>query len=342
MTGIERDEGGVIGYKPKLEYVKEITSTEEVESPTVTSYDGTKFSKTINSIAENLPGSTLSTLDFVTDNMQMLIEQLTKHFDDNDWNEYNNISSLISAIENNNKEYIDTFINYHSNNIAGSIVPELIGTINSTRKRLVLLSDTLKKLYYNDVKLTTEQTQEIDKGYLNQIQKYELSDEINKINYLAISNDSILNRSVSLYAYEVNEKVIDLTEIVMKNDPAVANKEQADLVKKLYEEVNREIQNRKTGYNEEQNLDIMTKSLYNYYDKRKGINEIYSILDTSQGSAFITKKTKDYRDKLNEAITDINKSLAGNAYYISELTDLEQEKAHLMNIYATFNYNSEK
>ena len=342
MTGIERDEGGVIGYKPKLEYVKEITSTEEVESSTVTSYDGTTFSKTINSIAENLPGSTLSTLDFVTDNMQMLIEQLTKHFDDNDWNEYNNISSLISAIENNNKEYIDTFINYHSNNIAGSIVPELIGTINSTRKRLVLLSDTLKKLYYNDVKLTTEQTQEIDKGYLNQIQKYELSDEVNKINYLAISNDSILNRSVSLYAYDVNEKVIDLTEIVMKNDPAVVNKEQADLVKKLYEEVNREIQNRKTGYNEEQNLDIMTKSLYNYYDKRKGINEIYSILDTSQGSAFITKKTKDYKDKLNEAITDINKSLAGNAYYISELTDLEQEKAHLMNIYATFNYNSEK
>ncbi len=341
MTNQRRDDGAIIGYKPKLEYRKKVATKVETEQVTSTNYDGVKFSKTLNSIAQNLPSVALSNLDFVTDNIKMLMNELTKSFADGDWNEYGNISSLMSAVESNNKEYIDAFINYHSNLITGSIVPELIGALNTTRRRLVLLNNTLKKLYYNDKTLTTEQAQAIDADYLKQIQKYEVGNEQNKINYLAISQDSILNRSVSLHAFDVNEKAINLSEVVLSTDSALAKKEQGDLIKQLYDETNQGLNYHKSTYDEEQSINTMTQTLYNYYDKRKDVNDMYTVLDTSTNSVFIARKTKEYKDRLNEAIVNVNKAFTGNAYYLSELTSLEQEKALLMNIYSTFNYNSE-
>ena len=342
MANQRRDDGAIIGYKPKLEYSKEITSQEETEQIESINYDGTKFSKTLDSIAQNLPSVALSNIDFVTDNIQMLMEQLTKSFEDGNWPEYGSISSLMSAVESNNKEYIDAFVKYHSNLITGSIAPELIKTLNTTRRRLVSLNNTLKKLYYNDETLTTEQAQAIDADYLKQIQKYEVGSQQSKINYLAVSQDSILNRSVSLHAFDVNEKAITLSEVVLSTDKAAAKKEQSDLIKQLYAETNQNLEYRKSTYDEEQAIDIMTKTLFNYYDKRKTINDMYTILDTSVNSAFVTRKTMEYKDRLNQAITNVNKTFAGNAYYLSELTSLEQEKALLINIYSTFNYNSEK
>ena len=341
MTDIKRDDGAIIGYKPKLEYVKEKTSTAKSEQTTLTNYDGTNYSKTVSNLADNLPSVALENLEFVTDNMKLLIDQLAKVFNEGDWNEYNNIASLISAIDGNNNNYIDDFIDYHATHIEGSIIPELIGTINSTQRRLLLLSSTLKKLYYNNDKLTTDEAREIDNGYLKQIQKYETGNEINKINYLSISQDSILNRSVSLYAFDINEKAINLSEVIVKTDNVTAKQEQSDLIKKLYQEANQELDYRKSLCNEEESFDIMVKSLYNYYDKRKYANEMYTVLDSSKTSVFIAKKTKSYKDKLSEAITNVNKTFAGNTYHVSELTSLEQEKALLMNIYSTFNYNSE-
>lgn len=343
MADIQRDDGAIIGYKPKLEYVKEINNeTDQAEQLVSTSYDGITYTKTLSGFAENIPSTALSNLDFVMNNMVMLIDQLSKSFKNDNWNEYNNISSLLSAIESGNEHYIDNFINYHKNLITGSIIPELIGTINKTRKRLVLLSETLKKLYYGNDKITTEEAMAIDNSYLKQLQKYEVVGDRSKINYLSISQDSIVNRLVSLYSFDVNEKVISLSEIITKEDDNKVKQEQAELVKKLYREVNQEIESRNYFYNEEQSLDAMVKSLYNYYDKRKDANEIYIMKESSLTSTFIARKTKEYKDNIKEAVININKTLAGNAYYLSKITPLEQEKAFLMNIYAMFNYNSEK
>ena len=342
MANKKRDDGAIIGYKPKLEYQKEITAQEEVEQIESLNYNGVKFSKTLDSIAKNLPGITLSNLDFVTENIIMLMDELAKSFTDGNWKEYGNISSLMSAVESDNEEYIDAFVNYHSNLITGSIAPELIKTLNSTRRRLVLLNNTLKKLYYNDETLTTEQAQAIDADYIKQIQRYEVGNQQSRINYLTVSQDSILNRSVSLHVFDVNEKAINLSEVVLSTDKASAKKEQSDLIKQLYSETNKDLEYRKSTYDEKHSLEIMTKALFNYYDKRKTINDMYTILDTSVNSAFIARKTREYKNRLNEAIINVNKTFAGNAHYLSELTSLEQEKALLMNIYSTFNYNSEK
>ena len=86
----------------------------------------------------------------------------------------------------------------------------------------------------------------------------------------------------------------------------------------------------------------MQKTLYNYYNKRQEIIDLYEMFDGNEESYFIGNKIVSYTNELNNAITEINKSFVGNQYYLSELVKIEQEKYYLRNIYSNFNYKSEE
>ena len=83
----------------------------------------------------------------------------------------------------------------------------------------------------------------------------------------------------------------------------------------------------------------MQKTLYNYYDKRKKLIDLYDLIDSSD-SVYLKRKVEDYQNQIDEAIKDINKAFVGNQIYLAEKEKLEQEKHYLLNIYAQLNYNS--
>lgn len=336
------DSGAVIGYRPTLEYKKEDNSKSGIKDTTAkTDHSGkVNYSETLNSFANNLPSSSIKNIDFSINNMKTLVDKLAASFTNGNWNQYGEISSLLSAVENNNEEYIANFIKYHKDNITGSIVPELIGTIYNTKQRLEVLKDTLKELYYGQSNLTLEEIEDIDKAYLQKVQSYESSGEIEKINYLALSYDSSLNRSVSIYAFGANKKAIDIANVITKSDDFTTNQSQSSLIEKLFGEVNDEIDYRKMSYDEKQNIEIMQKTLYNYYDRRKDIIDLYELFSKNMESPFIGNKVSEYKRQVSDAITNVNRAFVGNQYYLSEIAKLEQEKHYLMNIYSTFNYNS--
>lgn len=338
------DDGAVIGYKPTLQYNKDKVSTnaEDKEKSSATNYSGTvNYTDTINSFSNNLPSNTLNNIDYAIQNIKTLIDKLALSFKNGNWNQYGEISSLLSAIESNNEDYITNFIEYHKDNITGSVIPELIGAMYNTEQRLQILSDTLKELYYGQCTLTTEETKEIDKAYLEKLKSYEVSSDKAKINYLALSYDSILNRSVNMYTFSVNEQIIDIADIITISDDSSANSSKASLIQKMFKETNKEIDYRKDSYNEQQNVEIMQKTLYNYYEKRQELINIYDLFNTNKDSIFIGNKIQTYKKMIDDAVTNINKVFAGNQYFLSEMVKLEREKYFLMNIYASFNYNSE-
>lgn len=339
-----QDDGAVIGYKPTLKYVKPRklnTATAGSQQSSVADNLNTNYTNAVNSLANNLPNSALNNIDYVIQNMKLLIDKLAASFKNGNWNQYGEISSLLSAIESNNEDYIDKFISYHKNNITGSIIPELIGEIYNTEQRLEILSNMLKELYYGDSNLTTEETKEIDNAYLKKIKAYESNNEAEKINYLAISYDSMLNRSANMYAFSANEQAIDLADVIISSDNSSTDSSKASLIQKLYDEANDEINSRKESYNNQQSLEIMQKTIYNYYSKRKEILDLYDLFNENQESIFIGKRIQNYKQQVDNAITNINRTFAGNQYYLSEIVRLEREKHILMNIYANFNYNSE-
>ena len=339
------DDGSVIGYKPTLQYKKENnlnTNAEDNQLSSATNYSGkTEYSNTLNNFANNTPSIALNNIDYATNNMKLLIDKLTASFKDGNWNQYGEISSLISAIQSNNEEYISNFINYHKNSITGSIVPELIGTIYNTQQRLETLSNLLKELYYGNSKITTEESKEIDKSYLQKIQSHEINKDIAKINYLALSYDSVLNRSVNMYAFSANEQAINIADVVITSDDSSTDSSKSSFITKLFNEINEEINYREKSYIEQQSVEIMQKTLYNYYNKRQEIINLYDLFNENKNSIFIGNRAQTYKKQVDDAITNINKMFAGNQCHMSEIAKLEREKHFLMNIYANFNYNSE-
>ena len=339
------DDGAVIGYRPTLQYNKDINSKKEAEeskNSSATDYSGNiTYSETVNSFGNNLPSTALSNIDYVTQNMRILIDKLASSFKNGDWNQYGEISSLLSALESNDEEYIEKFINYHKYSITGSIIPELIETIHNTEQRLQILGSVLKELYYGNENLTTEEAKEIDKAYLEKIKSCENSKEDSKINYLAISYDSILNRSVNMYTFSANEQAIDISDVIIASDNSTSDSSKSSLIKKLFNEINEEIDSRKCSYNEQQSVEIMSKTLYNYYSKRNELIELYDLFSNNNESVFIGRKIQSYQKQVDNAITNVNRSFVGNQYFLSEVAKLEREKYFLKNIYATFNYNSE-
>jgi hypothetical protein len=336
------DDGAVIGYQPNLQYKKDKNVVAEDKSSSATDYSGkTEYSSTLNGFSNNLPSTALKNLDYSLSLMKSLIDKLSKSFQNGDWPQYNQISSLLNAIDSKDNNYIDKFIKYHKNNISGSIVPELIGLIYSTQQRLEELSGTLKELYYGDSQLTTDEAKKIDDTYLQQMKENEINQEIEKNNYLALSYDSELNRSVNVYSFSVNKKVIDIADVVLKKDDSSSDSSKSTLIQRLFDEVNSEIDSRKDLYNAQQSVEIMNKTLYNYYDKRKESIELYDLFSENQSSIFIGSKIQEYALQLDDSIKNINRTFAGNQYYLSETTKLEREKHFLKNIYDSFSYNSE-
>lgn len=337
------DDGAVIGYQPNLQYKKDKTNTvTEDKSSSVTDYSGKiQYTDTLNGFSNNLPSTSLSNIDYAIENMKILIDQLASSFQNDNWNQYGEISSLLSAINSNDVNYINDFIESHKNSITGSIIPELIGIIYNTKNRLEVLNMTLKELYYGDSQLTTEEAKEIDNTYLEQLKKYEINGEAEKINYLALTCDSELNRSVNMYVFSVNGKAIDIADIVITSDTSSSDSSKSNLIQKMFNEVNDAINYRNTSYDTQQSVEIMQKTLYNYYDKRQEIIELYDLFNENQESIFIGSKIQNYTTQFDDVISNINKTFVGNQYYLSEMVKLEHEKHFLKNIYATFNYNSE-
>ncbi len=337
-----RDDGAIIGYKPDLKYTKEVSSTSDSTSSTaITSSDDTSYSTTLTSISENLPSSVLTSINYVSENLESLISQLAELFKDKNYDKYRNISAFLSAIKSGNTSYVGDFISYHSDDITGSILPELILEISNAEKRLELLDSTLKKLYYGDENITLEEAQEVDSAYLAKLKTYETTGEISKINYLTVSQDAILNKSVSNYVFMLNARAIEISEVSEVNNSEVVTASQSLLIQSMFNEINTDISIRQYNYNNEESSVLMVKSLYNYYNNRETVNNMYSMLETTDSSIFIAQKTVAAQKSLTQAISNINKSLSGNTYYLSKIATLEEEKAKLKNIYLASNYNAE-
>ena len=335
------DDGAVIGYKPNLQYNKDAQSTAEVKQSSADT-KSIQYSDTINSIANNLPSSSIANINRVLQNIQSLIDKLASKFQNGNWGQYSEISSLMTALKNNNIEYTNNFVEFHSNTVTGSIIPELIEIIYGTQQRLEILQSTLKELYYGDSNITLEKAKEVDEAFLKAIRSHEASGEIEHVNYLALSYDALINRSANMYAMTAYQQIIDVADIVLiPADNAVADKSKESFVEKMFEDTNFEINYRKDNYNTQQGIEIMQKTLYNYYIKRQELLELYDLFNVNPESGFIGNKIQLYTNKLDDALMDVNKSFAGNQYFLSEMVKLESEKHFLKNLYDSFNYNSE-
>lgn len=329
------DDGAVIGYQPKLYYDKERDVKTVVTNNDKSTSGSNKVienhTRSFIGFINNSPMKVINTLDFVSKSMNKTIDKLSKSFDGSNCSQCDDISSLLTAIDNDDMDSIKEFVDYHRDNIKGDIVPELIEVIYETKKRIETIRETMKELYFGS-NLTDEQCIEMENAYIDKIRQYELSGDFQKINYASITFDSTLNRSVSTYAFNANKQCILLSDVVTKTDSSVTNDSLLPMVEELFHEISDDIKTRNDTYELQQNVEIVQKTLYNYYNKRQELVNLYDLLGDSE-SVFLTRKLVEYQDRVDEAIVNVNRTFIGNQLHLTELEKMESEKRLLSNIY---------
>lgn len=331
------DSGAVIGYRPELKYEKTNTKIDGTNA-IYHSQDNDNYTNTLQSYLNNQPNFVISGLNDEIETINEQIERLAEKFKEKEYDNHSDIDGFINSIESGNIEYVNAFLQYHKTDISKSQIPEIIWMLETEKERLTIFNDALKTLYYGTSNITDEECKQKDSEIASVLSK---KDKQGKgVNYVTLSCDSVLNKSLDTYISKVDGSCILLEEVAYTEDDSNMNNPiLLPMIENLFQDIDKEIDARMNLYNEQQSIDSTTKALYNYYVKRKELNQFYDIVsETSSDGSFLLSKISSFENKLDSAIENINRTTLGNVYYLQSISDLMTEKQQLRSLYVTINY----
>lgn len=367
-------DSNVIGYQPDLEYKKPRTAVGEFipgQDPDQTydpDKDTTLYTKTLNGFVENLPSSVLADIDYVLKNIKRLKQKLAEKFKEEQalldnpfykgstglsdteiilnnakpgesYNPYNDIAKLIDAGENGNTDFTQQFEDQY-NDVTGTVIPALINQLNYIETKLSNLNVNFKDVYYGRPNISIPEAQGIDNAYVNNMRLMERDGTNGKINYLTISFDAILNKLVSFTVFQDNKSAIKCAKVIDSHEDAQATSNDMDILKEMFAEIEKELDIRSRGYMRNEDLELIQKSMYNYYEKRKHLNDVYNLYQSNPESKFLGRKVTEYTAKLNDAVKNVSRVLMYNQNYLNQITVLEKQKYNLQKLSRSTSSNS--
>ncbi len=338
------DGGSVIGYSPDLRYEKDFNTTTKQAEKSAQQYTQAiqvNYSSTLMQFINASPNYVLKTLLTTSEYLQKLIAKLSKAFPSSN-DVYGSIESYLTALACGNDEFAMEFLNKHKNNIEESQIPELVECIYCGKQRMDILSQTIKQIYYGNSSIDIGSTKDMDDALIAKMQLYEQAGTAEKINYYSLAMDTELNRIILTHAAGTRKSLMFTSTVLNKKDDSIASSDNVDFIRDLYNEVNNEINERFWTYKTQQGLDIIQKSLYNYYQKRKAVLDMYTLLNDSQSSILFNVKLEEKQQAVQQALRSVECSLKGHEVYANKFNELEREKHYLKDVYSSFSYNSDE
>ena len=367
------NDGNIIGYQPTLKYEKQRTATgKAITSQEDINYDPEKdttlYSKTLNGFAENTPSSILADINNVLKNINRLKSNLAQKFNEDQavflnpfyksdsnisdteiilnnarpgtsYNPYNDINKLVEAENTGNESFSNEFEERY-NSVYGSVIPSLLNKLTFIENKLNALSTVFKQIYYNNPNISLEEARNYDISYVSDMKLRERQGKNTGINYLTLSFDGILNKTVSMCTYQDNKSAIKVAKVIDSHDESQATVNDMDIVKKLFDDIEKQLDLRSRGYMRNENLELIQKSIYNYYEKRKQLNDLYTLYRQNPNSKLLARKTQEYSNELNNAIKNVAKVLLYNQNYLEKVTILEKQKYDLQKLFRSTSSNS--
>ena len=370
------DSGAVIGYKPNLEYKKNIdgesklykNSNSKKNKQEENYYDENgnlvvpdehnprkyvlseninneftqlaPFSKTLKSFIKNSPGKTIdnliSTSKFISDIITRLSDEFNNNQDnDTKYDKLCNIEGLINGINSGDKDYVDNFVNKYKNDIKLSQIPEMIYHLQNLVNDIDKTMSYLKKLYYGDVNIEPNKYKMADDDLIDRLKAQEKTAKSNNnfpnINYLTVGIDSLLNTGINIYCSKLKDKVATFEQVAyVQDDTGIKNQIMIPMVKRMFDEINEELEARQITYDAQYDVDTKEKALYNYYEARSNLRDLYNAISESVSETnFLLKHVQDYEDALTDAIDNVNRALLYDIHNTEELTRLYKEKQYM-------------
>ena len=259
----------------------------------------------------------------------------------NIWPMYNDPEAFRDSLDNDDETYSNEFVNYHQYDINGSQIPELMQNIHYSESNLEGLREFISNAFYGQHNISASEAASIDQGYIDAMRESERNDTQAIINYPMISYDAMFSKSVQIHAYKDNKQAINVANVIVKRDKGTATANNMDVVKKLYDDVNLELDARANAYAKNQSIELMQKALYNYYETRKYLNDLFKLRHegTSNKSIFIGRKIQEYMNKTEEALRDVNRVFKLDQLHLQKITELEKEKFFIKSLYRSTSSN---
>ena len=256
------------------------------------------------------------------------------------WPVYNDPYAFRDALDNGDNDYVNDFVDYHRG-IDGSQIPELMQQIHNSEDNLNNLKDTIGKIYYGNDNMPTDDAVSIDQGYIDSLRRAEKSNNSSIINYPMIAYDAIFSKSVQLHAYRDNKQAINVANAIVKRDKGTATANDMNIIKTMYDEVNHQLDLRANSYNKNQTIELMQKALYNYYETRKYLNDLFKLRHegTSNESVFIGRKIQEYSERTTEALRNVNRVFKLDQLNLKKIYELEKEKYFIKSLYGSTSSN---
>jgi hypothetical protein len=113
-----------------------------------------------------------------------------------------------------------------------------------------------------------------------------------------------------------------------------------EILSDMFDEVEKELDIRSRGYARNEDIELIQKSMYNYYEQRKRLNDLYNLYRQNPESKFLGRKVTEYSTKLNNAVKNVARVLMYNQNYLNQITVLEKQKYNLQRISRTTSSNS--
>ena len=334
------DDGAVIGYSPKLDYNTSVKGNNEVthkQNDTTESYNGKGEYHTLKLIdfTKHAPSTSIDKLDEIYQRAMDKIEYMSKFFVSSKYDKYNDINLLLAAYTSNNEEYINAFTDFHRYKIkGGTILPEVMTEIFNAAKRLNEVSSICKKLFYGNSDISSNDMASIDIASINKMIALENAGDVAKINYISMTYDSEMCRSLTWYATNLERAIAPLMNTALRQSKSLEYHDttKASTVERLFDEINEEIDFMRSSYDTYHSTEVLDKTLYNYYNKRKEMLDLFDLsADTDNDTA---KRARDNAsDNVKNAISNLAKAFLGCHNYISEINRYEGEKRDIISLY---------
>lgn len=251
---------------------------------------------------------------------------------------YNDINGILHPLPEDN-DYAKNFADFYDR-IDGTVIPDLINKINDIENKLKNLRSNYGFFYYDNDHISTDEAKNKDKAVLNYLRTKERNNESSKINYMLVSYDSLLNKMVSYNVFRDNKNAIKCAKVIDSKEKTQATSSDINIISTLFNEVEEKLAIRARGYKRQDDLQMIQKSMYNYYEKRKHLNDLYNLFAKDTSSRYLGRKIMQYSDDLTEAICDVNRVLMYNQNYLDKITELEKEKYNIQKIYKSTSSNS--
>ena len=320
-----KDSGAVIGYSPTFKYEKRTDSSSQPLE--YLSSKNETYTKCLNDFKKNMPSSSLIALDYAINTISKSISSLKEKYEEITGITYTTTEDMV-------KKNIT---------ISGNTIPEIVEILE---KNLVLtnkIKDAIKILFYNDKNLTTQEVTDKDNSIKTILERYELKNEKEKINYLTLNFDAKFNKMISNFGYMLNSSIFDIVEVSYideKQKPSDSSKIKLNIIESMFDDVSKQYKTRQKMYNIQHSVESTQKTLYNYYHKRNILNEYYDMaLACDIENSFLGKKLADFQTSVEESIKIINQSLQGSLYYNSKIAELLNEKQQIRTLYTSISNN---